>query len=196
METFARCRELFAAAPSALIFPSPGNGSNARMETLEQLDAIRRRHPAPAPAESPAEREALAAFGSFFSSFAPDRVERLLARTYADDVYFNDTLKSLHGIEALGHYLRESAAAVADCRVNILEITRSEHDEHLIRWIMMIRFKRFKRGVDTWTVGMSHLRFNAEGRVVYHQDYWNAAEGLYRHIPLLGGAIAAIQRRL
>lgn len=165
------------------------------METLEKLKEIRARHPAP-PAGSVAESQALARFAQFFSSFAPDRVDKLVPQTYAADVYFNDTLKAIEGREALSHYLRESAEAVDECRVEIHETTRTANDEHLVRWSMMIRFKKFRRGVDTWTVGMSHLRFDAEGRVVYHQDYWNAADGLFQHIPVLGTLINAIKRRL
>lgn len=166
------------------------------METLNELEIARARHPAPPAAGSPAEAEALAAFSAFFSSFAPDRIEQLLALTYAEDIYFNDTLKTVRGLQALGHYLQESAAAVEDCRVQILETTRTAHGEHLVRWTMMIRFRRFRRGVDTWTVGMSHLRFDAAGRVVYHQDYWNAADGLFRHIPVLGWMIEAVLKRV
>jgi hypothetical protein len=32
--------------------------------------------------------------------------------------------------------------------------------------------------------------------VAYHQDYWNAADGLYQHVPLLGWMIRAIRRRV
>lgn len=166
------------------------------METLDELDQIRIRHPTPPAAGSEAEAQALARFASFFSSFAPDRVQSLLGSTYAPDVYFNDTLKTVRGLEALGHYLEESARAVEDCRVQIHDTTRTAQDEHLVRWSMMIRFRKLRRGVDTWTVGMSHLRLDAQGRVVYQQDYWNAADGIYQHIPLLGSAIAAIKRRL
>jgi hypothetical protein len=166
------------------------------METLTELDALRLRHPTPPAAGSAGETAALAAFAAFFSSFAPGRVDAMLAQTYASDVYFNDTLKAVRGLVALRHYLGESAEAVEDCRVVIHETTRTARDEHLVRWTMMIRFKRFKRGVDTYSVGISHLRFNADGHVVYHQDYWNAAEGLYQHVPVLGAAIRAIQNRL
>lgn len=166
------------------------------METITELDLIRGRHPATPSPGSELEARALARFAAFFSSFAPDRVQSLLAQTYAEDVYFNDTLKAVRGIDALGHYLGESAEAVQDCRVQIHETTRTGEGEYLVRWSMMIRFKRFKRGQDTWTVGMSHLRFDADGLVVYHQDYWNAADGLFQHIPVLGWAIDAIKRRL
>jgi hypothetical protein len=166
------------------------------METLDALAAARIAHPRAPTLGSPQEAAALDNFASFFSSFAADRIERLLDATYGPDVYFNDTLKTIRGSAALAHYLRESAAAVEDCRVSIEDRTRTADGEYLLRWKMMIRFKRFRRGVDTWTVGLSHLRFDEHGRVIYHQDYWNAADGVYEHIPLLGWMIRALKRRL
>lgn len=166
------------------------------METLSELERLRTRHPATFAVGSAEEVEALARFAAFFQSFASDRIERLLPVTYAEDVYFNDTLKSIRGLPTLAHYLRDSADAVEDCRVQVLSNTRTAEGEYLLRWRMSIRFKRFRRGVETETVGLSHLRFNAHGLVVYHQDYWNAADGLYEHIPLLGSLIRLIKRRL
>jgi hypothetical protein len=166
------------------------------METLKTLDAIRLQHPDAPALGSLAEAEAIKSFSTFFSDFSPDRIDKLLPATYAPDIYFNDTLKTIQGIEALAHYLKESAEAVQECRVEILEVTRTEQNDHYFRWKMMIRFKRFKKGQDTWTVGMSHLRFNTEGLVVYHQDYWNATDGIFRHIPILGTMINAVIKRL
>ena len=166
------------------------------MESFEALEQLRREQAeVPAPG-SPAEQQALARFAEFFSSFSPDRVERLLPQTYAENVYFNDTLKSIRGRKALAHYLAESAAAVDDCRVEIVSSSPVQAGEFFLRWKMMIRFKRFRRGVETWSIGASHLRFDADGRVTYHQDYWNAADGLFQHVPVLGWMIRAIKRRL
>lgn len=166
------------------------------METLKILDAIRIQHPDTPAAGSVAEAAAIGNFKHFFSSFAPDRIDTLLDKTYATEIYFNDTLKAIHGIKDLAHYLKESAEAVQECRVEVIDVTRTENDDHYFRWKMMIRFKRFKKNQDTWTVGMSHLRFNSDGLVVYHQDYWNAADGLFRHIPILGSMINAVIKRL
>lgn len=166
------------------------------METLTALDAIRTRHPLTPEADSLEEAAAIENFRAFFSSFAADRIEKLLPTTYATDIYFNDTLKTIEGIENLAHYLKESAEAVDECRVEVIEVTRTQHGDHYFRWKMMIRFKRFKKGRDTWTVGMSHLRFNAQGLVVYHQDYWNATDGIFRHIPIIGNMINAVIKRL
>lgn len=166
------------------------------METLKELDAIRIKHTSVPAANSPEELLAIENFKAFFSSFESNRIDTLLDKTYASDVYFNDTLKTIRGIDSLAHYLKDSAAAVENCRVEVIEVTRSENNEHYVRWKMLIRFKRFKKGQDTWTVGMSHLRFNTDGLVVYHQDYWNATDGIFRHIPILGSMINAVIKRL
>ncbi len=166
------------------------------METFEALSAARAKHPQSPAAGSPDEAAALQTFATFFSSFAANRVDQLLDKTYSADVYFNDTLKTLRGRSDLGHYLKESAEAVEDCRVTIEDTTRTSQGEYLIRWKMMIRFKKLRKGVDTWTVGVSHLRFDAAGLVCYHQDYWNAADGIYEHVPVLGWMIRALKKRL
>lgn len=165
-------------------------------DSLTELDRIRGVHTATFAPGSDGERDALARFAAFFEAFASDRIDRQFDQTYADDVFFNDGLKTLRGAAALKPYLRESAHAVEDCRVAVEDTTRTAHGEYLVRWRMMIRFKRFKRGVETWSIGISHVRFAADGRVAYQQDYWNAADGLYEHVPLLGALIRALKRRL
>ncbi|MEO8672853.1 MAG: nuclear transport factor 2 family protein [Tahibacter sp.] len=166
------------------------------MQHIDDLRRIATEH-GPAPeAGSPAEADALARFRLFFADFSPDKVERLLDATYAEHLYFDDTLKQIHDREVLRHYLRDSATAVEACRVEILQITPDGQGNHYVRWRMCIRFRRFARGRDTWSIGVSHIRFDAQGRVVFHQDYWNAAVGLFQHVPVLGWMIRAIQRRL
>lgn len=165
------------------------------MESLTALEQARRSHPDTFEPDSQAERDALERFTHLFSHLAAERIATLVEATYAPDVFFNDTLKSVRGSAALKIYLLHSAEAVEDCRVTVEETTRTDRGEYLLRWRMMIRFKRFRRGVDTWTIGASHLRFTADGRVAYQQDYWNAADGIYQHLPVVGAAIRWIQRR-
>ena len=128
--------------------------------------------------------------------FSPDKVDRLIDHTFASDGWFNDTLKTVQGREALRSYLRHSAEAVQHCRVQILDILSNDSGDYYIRWTMVIRFRRFKPDTDTQTIGISHLRFNGAGLVVLHQDYWDSSAGLFEHIPLLGMGIRAIKRRV
>lgn len=166
------------------------------MEYLEVLEKLRREQPAPLLPGSPAEHEALERFGRFFADFSPDKIARLLDLTYAEDAWFNDTLKTLRGREQLRDYLRHSAEAVHSCRVQILDRASTAGGDHYLRWTMAIRFRRFKSAQETHSIGMTHLRFDASGRVRLHQDYWDSSAGLFEHIPLLGAGIRAIKRRL
>ena len=166
------------------------------MEYLDVLERCRSDLPKAFERGSTSETDALARFARFFSDFSPDKVERLVDQTYAPDVWFNDTLKTLRGRDALRTYLRHSAEAVESCRVEILDTLSNDRGDYYIRWTMVIRFRRFKRGEDTQTIGMSHLRFDRNGLVQLHQDYWDSTAGLFEHIPLLGAAIRAIKRRV
>jgi hypothetical protein len=42
---------------------------------------------------------------------------------------------------------------------------------------------------------MTHLRFDRDGRVIYHQDYWDSGSALFEKIPVLGGGIRAVKKR-
>lgn len=166
------------------------------MEYLTVLARLKRELPIPFDRGSAAETAALANFGRFFSDFSPAKVDKLVDLTYANDVWFNDTLKTIEGRDALRKYLRHSAEAVESCRVEILDTLSNATSDYFVRWTMFIRFKRFKPKEETQTIGMSHLRFNRDGLAVLHQDYWDATAGIFEHVPVLGAAIRAIKRRV
>jgi hypothetical protein len=163
------------------------------METLDTLARVRLAHPAVDEALAAA---AIARFAAMFSNLTVEHVKGECGHVYSDDVFFNDTLKTVRGLDALRHYLMESAANVEDCKVEVQDATRTAQGDWLVRWTMMIRFRKLRRGVDTWTIGMSHLRLAADGRIAYQQDYWNAADGIYEHVPVLGAMIRMLKRRL
>ncbi|HET9484151.1 MAG TPA: nuclear transport factor 2 family protein [Xanthomonadales bacterium] len=160
------------------------------------LARVKQKHGTPFAPGSPEETAAIERFKAFFATFACDKVQRLLDQTYAPDVWFNDTLKEIEGREALRPYLEHSASAVDDCRVEVKDVVSNGQGDYYVRWSMMIKFKRFKRGQETWSIGMSHLRFDANGLVVLHQDFWNAADGLFQHVPVLGGMIRWIKKQV
>jgi hypothetical protein len=62
----------------------------------------------------------------------------------------------------------------------------------LIRWRFTCSLKG--RGIDI--SGVSHVSFDDSGRVTAHVDYWDAAEGLYERMPLLGTVMRWLRGRL
>ena len=61
----------------------------------------------------------------------------------------------------------------------------------LLTWHFLFQW----RGKARCIVGSSHLRFNADGMVEYHRDYWDASEELYEKLPVIGFVLKALKKR-
>ena len=141
------------------------------------------------------EQLAVERFQSLLSDFkAPDFKERV-GEVYADDVFFNDTLKTVRGAETVEEYLGASADAVEVGTVEFLDLVVSEGN-YYFRWQMNIEFKRFAKGQLTTSVGMTHVRFDADGKVALHQDFWDSTGGLFEHVPVVGWMLGRAKSRL
>lgn len=165
------------------------------MEYLTEL-AKQRKQPLAFKVGSPQETAAIERFQRFFADFSPNKIASLLEQTYSSDVWFNDTLKTIRGTAQLREYLRHSAEAVESCTVEVHETLNNNLGDYYVRWTMSIRFKKFKRGQTTQTIGISHLRFNEQGLVCLHQDYWDSTAGIFEHIPVIGWLIAKVKARV
>ena len=64
----------------------------------------------------------------------------------------------------------------------------------LINYLRSI--KKYKPDLAQVIRGSSHLRFDAQSKVCYHRDYWDAAEELYEKLPLIGGLMRFMKRRM
>lgn len=137
-------------------------------------------------------------FQSFIEAHAdlksPDMADHI-KEAYADDLYFNDTLKTLDSRDTLIAYLVETADRVDYNRVQIHEIIPSE-DNYYVRWSMQTGFTVFSKPIETESIGMSHIRLNDEGKIYFHQDFWDNTEGFFQHLPVVGYLIGKTKQRL
>ena len=148
------------------------------------------------PAVTPdAPEAAIERFVSVFTHMTDDDVGERARSTYADALFFNDTLHQATERDALVAYLQATGEKVDDIEVDILGWTLDDGDVYL-RWTMRTRFSVSGRDVDALTIGMTHLRFNEAGEVVIQQDFWDSTEGFYRHLPVVGGLIHWIRGRM
>ncbi len=177
---------LFACASG----PLPNQQFAAHRQALS--DTEKRSYPAPG---SAAEKEAVERFMDFFAVFSEPNIRAKISATYAEDCWFNDTLKTIRGRAALEHYMLESAAGTESTNVEFIDWVSKSGDVY-VRWAMHIRFKKFRGGKTQSTIGMTHLRFDDSGRVVFHQDYWDSSQGLFEHVPVVGGLIRWVKRKL
>ncbi|WP_162925677.1 hypothetical protein [Isoalcanivorax indicus] len=148
------------------------------------------------PAVPPADPEAaVARFVSVFTHLTDDDVGERARRAYAETLFFNDTLHSATDRDTLVAYLEATGNAVDSIEVDLLSWTLDGGDLY-VRWGMRTRFTVTRRAIDSYTVGMTHLRFNEAGDIVLHQDFWDSTQGFYQHLPIVGGMVRWIRGRL
>lgn len=130
-----------------------------------------------------------------FADFSRTNLEARLHGVYADSLFFRDGFKELYSMEELEPYMLESTEPLRSCTFEFSEPVMNPPDYYL-HWTMRVSMKRDKPGHLEEVIGMSHLRFNAEGRVVFQQDYWDPTDVLYRRIPIARGLIGYVRSKL
>lgn len=118
-----------------------------------------------------------------------DRIDTL----YAPDVRFADPFVQLDGIDALKRYLRHSYDGVAQVEFDFEPPLLGE-GEAAVRWLLSFRHPRLKGGDLIEVPGITHLYFG--DKVTQHVDYYDAGALLYENVPLIGGAVRLLKRRL
>ena len=145
---------------------------------------------------SAAESAAIERFEQFNNDFSAANITNHTRMVYAPGVYFRDPFKVIHGEPEFENYLVKSSTAVAQFSMDWEDVAVSGHD-YYFRWVMSLKLKRDgKDAPPGLTTGISHVRFNRDGLVVFHQDYFDGAAFLYEKIPILGGEIRLIKKRL
>ena len=66
---------------------------------------------------------------------------------------------------------------------------------YYFRWVMDARLKQLREGQTIRTIGVTMVRFDAQGRVVLHQDFWDTTAGVFEHVPVVGTAIRGIKAK-
>ena len=134
-------------------------------------------------------------FTAFITRLGSPEWERHFEGVYAERVHFSDTLAYINDRATLRDYFADLADNGATVDVNILSTQRNGADAYLI-WEMTTSFTPIVRTKQSHTIGMTHLRFNAAGEVILHQDFWDAATGFYQHVPVLGSALRGVRARM
>ena len=164
------------------------------MEYLEIQQAIESEG-APFAAGSEKERRSVERFQNLLSDFKAPGFNEQIREVYAEDAFFNDTLKTVRGADAIEDYLMATAEAIEHGTVDFLDVV-TQNGNYYFRWAMTIRFKRFARGEDKRSVGMTHVRFDSDGKVILHQDFWDSTGGLFEHVPMLGWMLRRAKKGL
>ena len=128
----------------------------------------------------------------FFETISPDSVGEL-GTIYAADAYFKDPFNEVRGLAAIAAIFRHMFEQV-DAPRFVVHDAVIDGAQGFVTWDFRFRMRRFSRAEQAIR-GASHLRFDAAGLVVFHRDYWDAAEELYEKLPVLGSLMRFLRRR-
>lgn len=126
----------------------------------------------------------------FYETLTPAALADL-GQLYAPDARFKDPFNEVVGIAAIRRIFAHMFATTEAPRFEVTDCIE-QGGQAMLGWT----FRFALRGRALTVRGVTHLRFDADGLVTLHRDYWDAAEELYEKLPLLGGLMRAIRRRL
>lgn len=132
-------------------------------------------------------------FATEFAALDASNLQRL-GQLYSDDVLFRDPLHEVRGLPALQRYFAEMYANVGRLDFDFHSFDQVCDGEGYLRWTMHFRHPRLRGGAPISVDGCSHLLW--WDKVYQHRDYFDAGAMLYEHLPLMGGVIAWLKRRL
>jgi hypothetical protein len=139
--------------------------------------------------------DAAARFAAFFEAVHEENVQSRVESLYAANAYFSDTLFLAQDREALVAHFERLQRSQARIDVEIDDQVVSGSDLYL-RWRMTFTFEIGGREKTSTTIGMTQLRFDRDGHIRFHQDFWDSAQGFYQHVPVLGAAIRSVAGRM
>ena len=146
-------------------------------------------------ARSGAESETMLRMQAYFSDMTPESVRATTADVYADSAWLYDNIAVVEGLANVEAYLAKAADETDALTVEFLQVAHTGVD-YFIRWRMTITASALGGGEPVVSYGVTQFRFNNEGRVVLHRDFWDASTGMYESLPVVGGLISRLRAKL
>ena len=130
----------------------------------------------------------------FFENLAPDNLSSI-NRIYTEDTYFRDPFNEFNSCAKLEAVFADMFHRLHNPKFSVTQII-AQGDQCVLIWDFDFRIKSYQPQTAKRIHGSSHIRFAADGRVNYHRDYWDAAGELYEKLPVVGGVMRWLKKRM
>ena len=141
----------------------------------------------------PSTTDATDRMAQFYEQISPAHVLQL-DQYYAPDARFKDPFNEVQGIAAIAHIFEHMFANLNQPRF-IVTTQVVEDQQAFLTWEFRFHFQRWHTDTEQCIRGATHLRFNLQGLIELHRDYWDAAEELYEKLPAIGPLMRWLRRR-
>ncbi len=134
------------------------------------------------------------AYRSYLETLSPATV-RKLDQLAAPGMHYRDPFNDTHGIEPTKQVMIRIFREVDDPRY-VVTHAALDGDTCFYRWKFTCRPRVSGRG-HPWIIdGITEVRFNDQGKVIEHVDYWDAGHYVYERLPLFGYLIRFLRKRM
>lgn len=138
------------------------------------------------------ERQAFDNLQRYFAGMTTDSVRAQTASVYAPGAYLNDTLVGIEGADRIEAYFGHTIERSRLLKVEFLDRAPVGTDWY-VRWRMTVAADALNGGREVVTYGVTQLRFDANGRVLIHKDFWDSGTGLHEQLPGIGAAVRRVR---
>jgi limonene-1,2-epoxide hydrolase len=137
---------------------------------------------------------ALQQFVDFYNGLSANNLTSL-ATLYHPDVQFIDPVHEIHGIAALEQYFAHAYARLNSCHFAPVQQAAQGH-QGFLSWTMTLSHPAIAAGKEIKVQGCTALHWHTDVRIIYHRDYYDLTDMVYRHIPLLGWLTAKVKQKM
>ena len=125
---------------------------------------------------------------SWFEQLSPQTLGQI-TDLYHPHCYFKDPFNEFYERKSLEKLFADMFVKLDQPRFVISE-TLSEGHSTFIVW----QFHFVLRQRNVQINGSSHVKFDEQGLVTFHRDYWDAAEELYEKLPVIGFVMKQLKK--
>ncbi len=141
---------------------------------------------------SEAQQAAFDRLQAYFTNMTAASVQAQTAMVYAPEAYLNDTLVGIDGAARIQAYFSHTMQETRVLNVRFLDRAWNGID-CFVRWEMRVEHGSLAGGQPVLSYGVTQFRFDREGRVLLHKDFWDAGTGLYEQLPVLGRIVGRVR---
>jgi hypothetical protein len=138
------------------------------------------------------ERQLVDKVKAAFHPFSVENVSENFPKAYAESFYFRDAFHLFTERGPMVDYMVKTAKLSPGVTFEYGDVARNGID-HYLPWVMVLPSRN--GAAPQRSLGVSRLRFNADGHVIFHQDYWDSADVLVPRVPVANGLVELVRRR-
>jgi hypothetical protein len=126
---------------------------------------------------------------NWYHSLTPESV-KLAVDFYHTEARFKDPFNEVQGVKAIMQIFDHMFVTTDEPRFIMMDQVM-QGQQAFVTWT----FEFVLRGKKYSVLGASHLKFDSEGLVIEHRDYWDAAEELFQKLPVIGVPVRWLRKQ-